>query len=296
MVDAIFLTASGAVLTPQAYQGLTVGPGQLAEEHLGAFVQNQPTVATLVSSASGSLVATELQQTTAGSASGLSLELGSPAPETTWHFAQTTAAVGATVDFTVANPGTSPVTAEISAGLPSATVVPRQLVVPAMAATVFRASSVAGWPQRTAYAVTIGAPTPIVVGRSVLAAPGAPGPQWGACAGISSPSNGWLVIGPGVPGAPAVAGATVRSLAVADPGGTSANVVVTRLGSARPVARGTVGPHSLSVFVPSQLGTAAGPFTVQSSVPVVVEADASPSGAPGVVATTGVPLPAAALS
>lgn len=293
MVSAIFLTASGAVLTPQAYQGLTIGPGQVVEEQLGAFVQDQPTVATLVSSTSGSLVATELQQTTAGSATGLSLELGSPVPETTWHFAQTTAAVGAEVDFTLANPGSSPVTAEISVGLPSATVVPRQVVVPAMAATVFRASSVPGWPQRTAYTVTISAPAPIVVGRSVLAAASTPAPQWGASAGVSSSSPRWLVIGPGVPGAPAVAGATVRSLSVADPGGTAARVVVTRLGSVRPVARATVGPHSLSLFVPSELGGGTGPFTVQSSAPVVVEADASPSGAPGVVASNGAPLPVA---
>ncbi len=232
MVNVSFLTVSGAVLTPQAYQGLTIAPGQLVDEQVGTFVQDQPTVATLVSSASGSLVATELQQQTVGSSTGLSLELGSPAPETTWHFAQTTATTKGAVDFTLANPGTSPVTVQISVGLPSATVVPRRVVIPAMAATVFDASSMAGWPQGTAYAVTVEAPAPIVVGRSVLAPPGAQAPGWGASSGSSSPSTGWLVIGPGVPGAPAVAGATVRTLAVADPGGSPASVVVTVLGGA----------------------------------------------------------------
>jgi len=290
MVNVSFLTVSGAVLTPQAYQGLTIAPGQLVDEQVGTYVQDQPTVATLVSSASGLLVATELQHQTVGSSTGLSLELGSPAPETTWHFAQTTAMPKGTVDFTLANPGTSTVTAQISVGLPSATVVPRLVVIPAMAATVFDASSMAGWPQGTAYALTVEAPAPIVVGRSVLAPPSARPPRWGASSGSSSPSTGWLVIGPGVPGAPAVAGATVRTLAVADPGGSPASVVVTVLGGGRSGTRATVAPHSLVVFGPSQIG-GVGPYTVRSSVPVVVEADAGPSGAPGVIAGDGVPLP-----
>ncbi len=290
MVNVSFLTVSGAVLTPQAYQGLTVAPGQLVDEQVGTFVQDQPTIATLVSSASGSLVATELQQRTVGSSTGLSLELGSPTPETTWHFAQTTATTKGAVDFTLANPGTSPVTAQITVGLPSATVVPRRVVIPAMAATVFDASSMAGWPQGAAYAVTVEALAPIVVGRSVLAPPSAQAPGWGASSGSSSPSTGWLVIGPGVPGAPAVAGATVRTLAVADPGGSPASVTVSVLGGAHRGTRATVAPHSLAVFVPSQIG-GVGPYMVRSSVPVAVEADAGPSGAPGVVATDGVSLP-----
>ncbi len=290
MVNVSFLTVSGAVLTPQAYQGLTIAPGQLGEEQVDAFVQDQPTVATLVSSASGSLVATELQQRTVGSSTGLSLELGSPTPATTWHFAQTTATTAGTVDFTLANPGTAPLTAQVSVGLPSATVVPRRVVVPAMTATVFDASSMAGWPQGTAYAVTVDAPAPIVVGRSVLAPPSARAPGWGACSGSSSPATAWLVMGPGVPGAPAVARATVRTLAVADPGGSPASVEVTVLGTAQRVTRATVAPHSLVVFGSSQIG-GVGPYTVRSSVPVVVEADALPSGAPGVVASDGVSLP-----
>jgi hypothetical protein len=164
------------------------------------------------------------------------------------------------------------------------------VVIPAMAATVFDASSIAGWPQGAAYALTVAAPAPIVVGRSVLAPPSAQPPGWGASSGSSSPSTGWLVIGPGVPGAPAVAGATVRTLAVADTGGSPASVVVTVLGGGLSGTRATVAPHSLVVFGPSQIG-GVGPYTVRSSVPVVVEADAGPSGAPGVIAGDGVPLP-----
>ena len=62
MVGVSFLTPAGSVLVPQAYQGITLAPGQLLVAQLGAYVQNQARVATLVQSASGDVVATELDR------------------------------------------------------------------------------------------------------------------------------------------------------------------------------------------------------------------------------------------
>ena len=62
VVDVSFLTPSGSVLEPQAYQGITLAPGQLEGAKLGDYVQNQAQVATLVQASSGDVVATELDE------------------------------------------------------------------------------------------------------------------------------------------------------------------------------------------------------------------------------------------
>ncbi len=100
---------------------------------------------------------------------------------------------------------------------------------------------------------------------------------------------GWLVPAPGVPGDPGIAGAAVTSLAVADPGGQAAQVVVTALSGGRPLARVTVPARSLVVLSgPGISGLRT--FVVRSSLPVTVEEDSVPSGAPGVVSSAGLPM------
>ncbi len=288
-VDVTFLTPAGVLLTPQAYQGLTVGPGQYVTANLGDYVQNQPVVATLVQAVSGGLVATELQQASVPSGSGLALRTGVPAASATWSLAQTTVTSGGAVALDLANPGPAPVTATVQVGLTSASAAPQEVSVPAQAVVALAVSGVAGWPQGVPYTVTVQGTGPLVVGRAVAAAPGAPAPQWGSSSAVSTPATAWLVTGPGQPGNAPLAGAGAQSLAVADPGGTSAHVTVTALDGGMAPVRLTVAPHTAAVLGASRLGGLR-PLVVTSSAPVTVELDASPSGAPGVVSTNGVPL------
>ena len=286
-VNVSFLTPRG-LLTPQSYQGLLVGAGQLVTENVGDYVQDVPAIATIVSADSGAVVSDELQQTTGP---GLSLRLGSPDLSTSWQFPQNTPVTGSTVAFDLANPGTSAVTASLSVGVSAATVMPKSIEVPPQSNVVFDASNAAGWPVRVPYSVSVQASGPVVVGRSVSAPSGAAPPTWGSSAGTTTLSTRWLVPGPGVASAPGIAGAATRSLAITDPGSAPAAVVVAVLGGRR-VATVTVEPGAPVVLGPKTVGGLR-VFTVTSSQPVAVEADSVPSGAPGVVSFTGFPPTAA---
>ncbi len=289
VVGVSFLTVSGNVLNPQAYQGISLAPGQLVVEKLGAYVQNQPVVATLVRASSGSLVATELDQMAVASGSGLALMAGTPGSSTTWRFAQTTAVQGGTVTLALANPAMDPVTAKVTVGLSGASVEPRTIRIPGRTVVTFAASSAAGWPLGSPYSLTVSSSAPIVVGRTVVAPAGAASPQAGISPGITTATMHWLVMGPGRPGSPGVAGGARHSLAVADPGNSPVDVTVTRLDTGKVMATATVAAHGNVVFSAAQIG-GLDPVLVTASGPVTVESDDSPSGAPGIVASSGFPI------
>jgi hypothetical protein len=288
VVDISFLTGSGRI-TPQSYQGLVVPAGQLVVENVGDYVQNASAVATFVVAQSGTLVASQFQQWSSGPTGGVSLQLGAPALSDTWRFAQTTVEPKSTVDFTLANPGSSSVTASVLVGLPSGTVVPRQVVVPPESTQVFAASSPGGLPRSVPCSVTVESAVPLVVGRAVQAPAGTTPPEWGASIGTVTAATGWVVPGPGVPGAPGTVGATATSLALANPGPNPVRVKVALLGSGRTVAMVTVGPGRLTVLGPKVVGGLA-VLTVTAAAPVFVEEDSDPTGAPGVVSSTGFPV------
>jgi hypothetical protein len=287
VVNVSFITEAG-VITPQQYQGLVVPPGQLVDENVGDFVQGRNTIATLVDAQAGGVVASEFQQWS-GSSTGVSLRAGSPSPSTTWRFAQTTALPQSTVDITLANPGQTAATATISLGLSSGSVVPHRLVVAPSSVAVFSASGTAGLPEQVPYALTITSSAPIVAGRSVEAPTGSVQPGWGSSSATATVATHWLVPGPGIPNAPGTADAAVDSLAVANPGPSPVRVVVGALGGSRPVAVFTVDPGRLSVLGSPQV-EGLPVLIVSASGPVNVEEDSGPSGAPGVVSSTGFPL------
>jgi hypothetical protein len=288
VVDISFVTASG-VITPQAYQGLVVPAGQLAVENVGQFVQGASDIATVVTAESGALVGAEFQQWSSGSGSGVSLRLGAPALSTTWRFAQTSSGPGSAVDFDLANPGRSPATATLSFSLSSGSVVPRRVSVPPSSIVDFSASGTSGLPQQVPYSLTIDSSAPIVVGRSVEAANGSPAPVWGSSSGTVTAARRWVVPGPGIASQPGTAGATVESLAVANPSGSAAMVTVTGLQGGRPVATFAVAHDGVAVLGPKLVGGLS-VFSITSSQPVTVEEDSQPSGAPGVVSSTGFPF------
>jgi len=236
------------------------------------------------------VVSDEFQQWSSGGSSGVSLQLGAPELSRVWRFAQTTDSAGSTVGFTLANPTSAEVTASIALGLSSGSVVPRQVSIPPLSTSVFTASTATGLPKQVPFSVVVTAPVPIVVGRSVLAPTTATAPMWGASAATVTAADHWLVPGPGVPGAPGIAGATIDSLAVANPGRSPSTVTVSTLdGSHRPMVF-TVGPDSLAVLGPKQLSGLAA-VEVRASSPVTVEEDSGPTGAPGVVSSSGFPFP-----
>jgi hypothetical protein len=288
VVNVSFLTEAG-VVTPQQYQGLVVPPGQLVEENVGDYVPNATDIATLVAAQAGGLVSTEFQQVSSGATGGVSLRLGSPQLSTTWRLAQTTVLLHSTVDLTLANPGPAPASVTVVVGLASGSVVPHRVVVPPASVVDFSASATPGLPQQTPYSITLTSSAPIAVGRSVEAPPGSGPPVWGSSSATVTAATDWLVPGPGIPSAPGTPGAIVSSLAVANPGGTPARVVVATLGRSRPVAMFTVAPGAVMVLGAKQVGGLP-VLTVSSSQPVDVEEDSAPSGAPGVVSSTGFPL------
>ncbi len=166
---------------------------------------------------------------------------------------------------------------------------PQRVVVPPVAIVAFAASGTPGLPQQTPYALTVTSSAPIVVGRSVQAPAGSTPPVWGSSSATTTVATRWLVPAPGIPTAPGTANAGVASLAVANPGSVAAQVEVTVLGASHPVAMFTVAPHEVAVLGPQQVGGLS-PLTVSATQPVDVEEDSGPSGAPGVVSSTGFPL------
>jgi hypothetical protein len=221
--------------------------------------------------------------------SGLALLAGTPGPSTSWRFAQTTAVQGGTVTLDVANPGMAPVTAHVSVGLPGATVVPHNLTIPGRTVSPLVVSSVAGWPLDSPYSLTVDAPSPIVVGRTVTAHAGGASPQAGINSGTTVVDSRWLVVGPGVPGRPSIDGGTIISLAVGNPGSAPVDVTVTPLSGGRPVAMARVAGGSMVLLGQSQVGGLK-PLIVTATGPVTVETDDGPTGAPGIAGTSGFPL------
>jgi hypothetical protein len=287
VVNVSFVTASGLV-TPQAYQGLIVPTGQLVVENVGSYVQKVVDIGTVVTAQSGSLVSSEFQQSPQGSG-GLALRLGAPSLSSVWRFAQTTVRPGTQVEFHLANPGTATVTATLSLGLSEGTVVPRRITIPPLSIVSYAASGAGGLPQQTAFSVTINASAPIVTGRTVAAGNGSPTPGWGSASGTVTVSTRWLVPGPGVPGAPGTQGASTSTLAVANPGPSTARVTVSSVDAVRPATTFTIPPGGVVVLGPKRVGGLL-LLSVVSSQPVNVEEDADPAGAPGVVSSTGFPF------
>jgi len=288
VINVSFLTNSG-IITPSAYQGLVVPAGQIVAENVEDFVQNQPEIATLVSAQSTAIVADEVQQWSTGPTGGLALRLGSPSLSTVWHFAQTTNPAKGTVTFHLANPGAKAGMATFAIGLPSASVVPIEVPVPARSVVTFVASGSSRLPGQSPYAVTVNSSVGLVVARSVQAAAGSTPPVWGASAGTSAAGTHWLVPAPGTGTAPGTPRATVVSLGIANPGTSPAHVRVATAGTGAVVSSFTVAPGSLMVL-DSKLVSGLQTFDVSSTQPVTVEEDDGPTGAVGIVSSTGMPF------
>lgn len=290
VANVSFDTDAG-VLTPQLYQGLVVPAGQTVIENVGDYVQNRPTVATVVSAQSGQIVADQLQLVSTTGKTGLALTLGTPRVAPHWYFSQTTnpSAAGSSVSFMLSNPGPTAEKAMIAVGLTQGGVAPVTVPIPAKSVVPFTATTANRIPRLVPFSVAISSTggAGLVVARQVVAPDGAAQPGFGTMVGTTRAAQHWLVPAPGVGSAPGAPEASVASLAVSNPGAVSARVTVAPLGGTAAQSKVLlVKPHSLLVLAQAPVGGLV-ILDVRSSVPVAVEEDSVPSGATGVVSSIG---------
>jgi hypothetical protein len=283
-VNIALATSTAGYLVPPAFQGVGVPAHALVTENIGDHVADDSTVATVVSTLSGTVVAAELQSVGRPGNGGVAVTLGAASPSPQWTFAQNTNVTGGKVAFHVFNPSTRATTVSISIGLPQgAGAEPLSLSVPGQSVATLEAQNETRIPANTPYAATFtSAGAPIVVARQVTSPTGAPAsePAVGDAHGVAGGRSHWLV--------PAVAppGNGAWAFAVVDLGRRPAKVrVANALGgvlagqSVQVVRPGTplfIGPNPGAPF-----GTA--PFRLDADQPVALELDAVPVASPGVV-------------
>jgi hypothetical protein len=300
VVNLSFGTAGG-LAEPQPFQGLVLQPGQLVVAGVASYVQNQPSVSTIVQAQSGEVVAAELQVVTTSTASGLSLRLGAPAPARQWTFPRSVNVGADSTSFVVFNPTASPAQVVVRARLQSGPVTPFTQTVPAFSTWTIKASQATRLPDGSAYAATVtasGGPG-VVVDRIATAPSGAAAPQFGAVAGLSgvathSAGGRWIVSSPSTVGVPSTAGASPYALAVAS---TQSVPVTVRVFTLTPaglvplagVGRVVLGPEGFVRIGATQLaGAGADPLVVEANASVAVSMESLPQGMPGVVSLNAV--------
>jgi hypothetical protein len=307
VVDLTFITPS-AVVHPISFQGIVLQPGQTQVENVGTYVQDQPSVATTVTTRTGRLVASETQ-VIAGPLSGLALVPGSPRAESQWSIPQSQEVVGGGSSIDIFNPGPTTESVTVRTRLASGPLPAFHADVPANASWNLVTSNETRIPKSVSgsagnYATIVDATggAGVVVGRAVAGPSGSPTPQVGQSNAIdtssaSSPSGQWIVPAPGTASAPAQAGAAPTSLALTNPTGHTETYTVSVMSpeGSRVLTRGRLPPATFISLSGSVL-TAAGlnPLLVRASGPVAISQNVGPSGAYGVVTMPGIPLASSA--
>ncbi|MGH9018910.1 MAG: DUF5719 family protein [Acidimicrobiales bacterium] len=291
VVDVSFVSAAG-VLAPPAYQGVDLAGDTMVDENVGVHVPGVAHFATVVTTLSGAVVATEVQ--TAGQAGdgGASTTLGAASPAAVWSFAENTDVPSGSTVFHLFNPSSTAARVTVRFGFSRGAAEPLVVVVPADGVEALSTDKVTRIPRSTAFAATFvtARSTGIVVDRQVVAPPGSAAPEQGTTAGVPGGSDRWLLPAADVPAM------GVASLAVVDLGRRPVAVTLTTLSGVpqRTVAGfdgRTVRPDLPLVVVPAA-GSAIGsvPLELRASGPVAVEMDATPAGSPGVSVLPVLPL------
>jgi Family of unknown function (DUF5719) len=305
VVDLSFVTPAGTV-HPINYQGIVLAAGQVAVENVTTEVQQISTISTVVSTRTGRVVASEVQEIVGagGTSGGVSLVPGAMAAQSHWAIPQAQEVPGASTEIDVFNPGTTSESVTVRFRLPSGPLVPlTQKILPGTTWPIFT-STQTRIPANQTYATAIdatGGPG-VVVSRSVgLPDTATPPPQAGmvvAVGGLStdSPSGEWVVPPPGTSVSPAVSGAAPTYLSLFNSSTTAEtySAAATLATGSKVVATGTVAAGT-AVLVSGSPLTAAGlnPIVVSASGPMAVSEDVGPSAGFGVVSMPGIPLAAA---
>ena len=298
VVDLTFITPSGA-LRPINFEGIVVPPGGVEVANVSAYVQNQSTVSTDVSSRTGRVVAAEVQEFN-GSSGGLALVSGSPLVESHWSIPLSEEAQGANSEIDVFNPGSTTEQVSVQANLGSGPLSPLTHAVGPLSTWALTTSEQTRIPKGDDYSSSITATggAGVVVGRSVMAPASAQAPQAGLSNAIGAlsatwPSHAWVVPSPGSTTMPAYSGSIPEHVTLDNPSArTVAYVVDTMTPShTRQVVSGRLRPGA-TVAVGGTTLFKAGlyPLLVTASGPLAVSEDVGPAGMVGVVTMPAIAL------
>jgi acyl-coenzyme A thioesterase PaaI-like protein len=301
VVDLSFVTAFGFT-APAPFQGLVVAPGTLRTLTVGAYVQNQGTIATVVDARSGAVVAGELQLFGPGGKAGVALSLGAPTTSARWELPSVEDANGGASALTVFNPTSSAEHVALDVRFPTGPVAPFSQTLGPRSVWTLATSQQLRVASQVPYTVDVRATGPgVVVGRTGAGGRGSPAPWWASDVTVSAlettAADRWLVTA--LPAVPQPATTAVLSGRVTGTLRQPAALVVEN-----PARRGIPvevewwtrsGRRHLRRFLVPAYGRTTltapdGPAVVQSNGPVAVMGDASPSGTAGVVGIPAVPL------
>jgi hypothetical protein len=298
VIDLNFVTPSGPT-TPINFQGIVLQPGQTQAENVSAYVQNQPSVATTVSTRTGRVVASELE-VLSGNGSGLAIVPGSPRPEPQWSIPESIELAGGTSSVDVYNPGSTTEVVTVRTRIDSGSPAPFVDRVLPYSIWVLHTSNQTRIPDGDVYdtVVTATGGSGVVVGRTVAAPSAAPAPQDGMSTAVDSltadqPGRLWLVPSPGSTSMPAIPNVLPAHLSLVNPSGATENYVVSVLlpRGGRTIALGTLRPFTFISLGDSSLFAAGlSPFLVSSSGPLYVTEDMGPTGTYGVATMPGIPV------
>jgi Family of unknown function (DUF5719) len=291
VVDFNFTTEQGREGTVGELQAVPVGPRSLVVIDIGQHLRRRDHVATTVTTVAGRVVAAQLQvKQAAGAPTGLSLELGTPRPGTSWTFPDGLAATGLVENFHFYNPSSLEARVEVSMTLDQGSAEPFTLTVPPLGTAVLAANKETRIPAGVGHATAIRSlnGVGVVVDRSYDAGP--PGSRAGIAqtSGASEAATRWaFAYGDASP-------AFGEWVVVFNPSSSAAHLRFTGL-----IASGglpidglqdvTVGPgQRAAVHLTDHLQQPDLGLLVEATAPIVAERllDAGP----GVIATMGIPL------
>ena len=299
VVDVSFVTLKG-VVHPINFQGIVLRPGAMQVEPVSSYVQEQASVATIVETRTGRLVASELQLFS-GSGTGLALVPGSTDAERDWTIPQSEDIADGTSSIDVFNPGPTAQEVTVVARLDSGPLSPFRARVLPDTTWVLPTGAQTRIPKGDPYSARIEARggSGVVVGRTVAAPSSSIEPRDGSAMAVgrltsAAPSRRWVVPSPGSATTPALSGATPARLAVTN---TSTHretyVVVVIMGPHRSLtlASGIVESSMTLSLGPAVLARAGlHPLIVTVSGRAAVSQDVGPTGSIGVVTMPGIPL------
>ncbi len=267
-------------------------------------VQEIPTISTVVSTRTGRVVASAVQEFVGpgGVPGGLSLVPGVPGPQAHWAIPQGQEVSGGTSEVDIFNPGAATETVTVHFRVPSGPLAPlTQKVLPGTT-WALGTSGQTRIPGGETYATSIDASggSGVVVARTVNLPAASSVARAGmtlAVDGLSttSPTGEWVVPPPGTTTTPAVSGAAPTSLALLNTsGGTESYTAFAMAGSSQHVmATGSLAAGTVVVVNGSALAASGlEPILVRASGPMAVSEDAGPSGGLGIVSMPGIPLAA----
>jgi acyl-coenzyme A thioesterase PaaI-like protein len=315
VVDLTFVTASGFT-APAPFQGLVIEPGMLRVMTVGAYVQNQGSVMTVVAARSGAVVAGELQSYGPGGVGGVALTLGAPAASPRWVLPSVEDAAGGASELTMFNPSGHRESVVVDVRLPTGPVQPFTQKLGPQSVWTLTTSDQFRIATQEPYTVEVHATGPgVVVARSGSGAPHGPAPWWAGDVAVSwleaSAAHQWMVAGtadsarvaalsaaapPAVAQTPAARSlaalaSTSTKLVLQNPSRRTVRAEVTWW-PASGTSSGTL--HVRNLHLPAMSHAALtlpiGLAVVRADGPIEVMGDASPPGVAGVIGIPAVPL------